>query len=57
LLLKRPLLPRLVVTEAAIHSLSLVAIEHLRGDTLYPATGGGMGPGTITALETLLVDP
>jgi hypothetical protein len=51
-----PPLPRLVVTEAAIDALSLAAIENLRGDTLYAATGGGMGPGTIAALETLLID-
>jgi hypothetical protein len=54
--LKGPPLPRLVVTEAAIDALSLAAIENLRGDTLYVATGGGMGPGTIAALETLLVN-
>jgi hypothetical protein len=54
--LKAPPLPRLVVTEAAIDALSLAAIENLRGDTLYAATGGGMGPGTIAALEALLVD-
>src|SRR6204780_4696355 len=54
--LKGPPLPRLVVAEAAIDALSLAAIENLRGDTLYAATGGGMGPGTIAALETLLVD-
>jgi hypothetical protein len=54
--LKGPPLPRLVVTEAAIDALSLAAIENLRGDTLYAATGGGMGPGTIDALETLLVN-
>jgi hypothetical protein len=33
----------------------LAAIENLRGDTLYAVTGGGMGPGTIAALEALLV--
>jgi hypothetical protein len=49
-------LPRLVVTEAAIDALSLAAIENHRGDTVYAATGGGMGPGTIAAIETLLVD-
>jgi hypothetical protein len=54
--LKGSLLPRLVLTEAAIDALSLAAIENLRGDTLYAATGGGMGPGTIAALEALLVD-
>jgi hypothetical protein len=42
--LKGPRLPRLVVTEAAIDALSLAAIENLRADTLYAATGGGMGP-------------
>ena len=54
--LKGPPLPRLVLTEAAIDALSLAAIENLRGDTLYGATGGGMGPGTIAAVEALLVD-
>jgi hypothetical protein len=48
--------PRLVLAEAAIDALSLTAIENLRGDTRYAATSGGMGPGTIAALETLLVD-
>jgi hypothetical protein len=34
--------------------LSLAVLEAMRGDTLYVATGGGMGPGTIEALtETL----
>ena len=51
-----PPLPRLVLTEAAIDALSLAAIENLRGDTLYAATGGGMGRGTIAALEALLVN-
>jgi hypothetical protein len=49
-------LPRLVLTEAAIDALSFAAIENLRGDTLYAATGGGMGPGTIAAIEALLVN-
>jgi Toprim domain-containing protein len=53
--LKGPPLPRLVLSEAAIDALSLAAIENLRGDTLYAVTGGGMGPGTIAALEALLV--
>jgi len=53
---KGPPLPRLVLTEAAIDALSVAAIENLRGDTLYAATGGGMGPGTIVALEALLVN-
>ena len=37
---------RLAVTEAPIDALSLAALEELRADTLYVATGGGMGPGT-----------
>ena len=41
---------RLAVTEAPIDALSLAALEDLRTDTLYAATGGGMGPGTIEAL-------
>jgi len=48
------LLPRLVLAEAAIDALSVAAIESFRPDTLYAATGGGMGPGTIAALEALL---
>ena len=51
---KGPPLPRLVLAEAAIDALSVAAIESLRRDTLYAATGGGMGPGTIAALEALL---
>ena len=47
-------LPRLVLAEAAIDALSVAGIESLRVDTLYAATGGGMGPGTIAALEALL---
>jgi hypothetical protein len=46
--------PRLVLAEAAIDALSVAAIESLREDTLYSATGGGMGPGTIAVLEALL---
>ena len=42
------------MAEAAIDALSVAAIEELRADTLYAATGGGMGPGTIVALEALL---
>jgi hypothetical protein len=37
-----------------LDALSIAAIENLREDTLYSATGGGMGPGTIAALEALL---
>ena len=54
--LNGPPLPRLVLTEAAIDALSIATLENLRGDTLYAATGGGMGPGTIAALEALPVN-
>jgi hypothetical protein len=47
---------RLAVTEAPIDALSLAAIEDLRSDTLYVATGGGMGPGTLLAIEQVLVE-
>ena len=50
-----PPLPRLVITESAIDALSLAAIERSLRNTLYAATSGGMGPGTIVALEALLV--
>ena len=46
---------RLVLAEAAIDALSRAAIERLREDTIYAATGGGMGPRTIAALEALLL--
>jgi hypothetical protein len=42
---------RMIVTEAPIDAMSVAALEHLRADTLYVATAGGMGPGTIAALE------
>jgi hypothetical protein len=45
---------RLVITEAPIDTLSVAAIEGIRTDTLYAATGGGMGPGTVQAIEHLL---
>ena len=45
---------RLVVCEAPIDAMSLAGIERLRADTLYAATAGGMGPGTIAALQALL---
>jgi hypothetical protein len=45
---------RLVVTEAPIDALSVAALENLRDDTLYLATGGGIGPGTQRALLALL---
>jgi hypothetical protein len=47
-------LPRVAVCEGAIDAISLAAIEGLRGDTLYTATTGGMGPATIAALQQLL---
>ena len=49
-------LTRVAVCESAIDALSLVAIEGDRRDTLYAATAGGMGPGTIAALQQLLLD-
>jgi len=45
---------RLIVAEAPIDAMSLAALEHLRADTLYVSTAGGMGPRTIEALELLL---
>ena len=45
---------RAVVTEAPIDALSIAAIEQAPADTLYVATGGGMGPATIAALHSLL---
>ena len=44
-----------MLAEAAIDALSRAAIERLREDTIYAATGGGMGPSTIAALEALLL--
>ena len=46
--------PRLAITEAPIDALSLAALEGIRPDTLYAATGGGMGPGTEQAIERVL---
>lgn len=43
--------PRLVIAEAPIDALSVAAREGVRSDTLYVATGGGMGPRTIDALK------
>ncbi len=54
-------LPRLAVCESAVDALSLAALEGPRADTLYTATAGGMGPGTLDALRQLLaimrIDP
>ena len=45
---------RFVLAEAPIDALSLAAIEGLRRDTLYAATGGGMGTPTIEAITHIL---
>ena len=45
---------RLVATEAPIDALSIAAIEGVLPRTVYVATGGGMGPGTIAAIEMML---
>jgi len=45
---------RLAVTEAPIDALSLAAIEGLQLGTLYAATGGGMGAGTVAAIQDIL---
>ena len=47
-------LRRVVVTEGPIDALSLAALDGSRPDTLYVATGGGMGPGTVGALRAML---
>lgn len=47
-------LARLLLAEAPIDALSRAALEELRPDTLYAATGGGMGPGTIATIEQML---
>ena len=43
-------LSRIVVTEAPIDALSVAALEAIRPDTAYLATGG-MGPGTVRTLS------
>jgi Protein of unknown function (DUF3991)/Toprim-like len=45
---------RLALAEAPIDALSLAAWEEIRADTIYAASGGGMGPGTIDAICTIL---
>lgn len=47
---------RLVIAEAPIDALSIAALEQMRADTLYVATGGGMGPGTLAALQALCTE-
>ena len=44
-----------MLAEAPIDTLSRAGIECLREDTLYAATGGGMGPTTIEALKVRLL--
>jgi hypothetical protein len=44
---------RICITEAAIDAMSLAAIEVLRPDTLYVATGGGWSPATDEALRRI----
>ena len=46
--------PRQKLDRKALGALSLTALEGMRADTLYVATGGGMGPGTVAAIEALL---
>jgi Toprim-like/Protein of unknown function (DUF3991) len=45
---------RVAIAEAPIDALSLAAREGPRCETLYVATGGGMGPGTLEALQAML---
>ncbi len=47
---------RIMVCESAIDAISLAALEDCRGDTLYAATAGGIGPETVAALRQLLQD-
>jgi hypothetical protein len=47
---------RLVIAEAPIDALSIAALEGRRAGSLYVATGGGMGPGTLGALETICAE-
>ncbi|WP_024882407.1 DUF3991 and TOPRIM domain-containing protein [Methylosinus sp. LW3] len=45
---------RFALAEAPIDALSLAALENIRADTLYAATGGGMGPKTISEIEAIV---
>jgi hypothetical protein len=45
---------RIAIAEGSIDALSLAALEGSRPDTLYVATGGGMGPGSLGALQAML---
>ena len=42
---------RLAVLEAPIKAMAFAALEGMRQDTLYVGTAGGMGPGTLVALQ------
>ena len=55
--LGRPEASRLCITEAAIDSMSLAALEGLRADTLYLSTGGGWSPATSEAIAALVATP
>ena len=57
-LFRRGLVPvtRLVIAEAPIDALSIATLEGKRPESLYAATGGGMGPGTLAALEAICAD-
>jgi hypothetical protein len=45
---------RVAIAEGPIDALSLAALEGRCRGTLYVATGGGMGPGTLGALQAVL---
>jgi len=47
-------LRRVAVLEAPIDALSLAALEQAVDEVLYVATGGGMGPGTLVAIDELV---
>jgi hypothetical protein len=47
---------RLVIAEAPIDALSIATLEGERPESLYVATGGGMGPGTLAALKAVCAD-
>jgi len=47
---------KLVLAEGPITALSIAALDGLPTDTIYAATGGGIGPGTEAAIAALLTD-
>jgi len=57
-LFRRGVVPvtRLVIAEAPIDALSIATLEGKRPESLYVATGGGMGPGTLAAIEAICTD-